>query len=1212
MAADRRQSDGRTRRARWRLVFLTALTALTAAAVLWGAYRHYTDPERIRALAQRHLQRYTLGHVDVGSAQYSWRDGVRLFDVSVTSPPRPGTEEGEAEPLTSRPLFTCSEVRLLHDRAAILFGDFSVDMVIALNPTCTIIRDRDSERTNLTGMLRLPESAGELSSLVLPIVELRNARIVVLSYEGGDERLVEDVTLNIRAVPSVSERNVYDVAWRGGHDSVANGHSQVDLDSGRLRNIRGGWPSMSVEAVMLAINARYDGAGAWCDLLGLRGRVRAKDYDLASGADSGAPRSVTIELQNASISIPINDAERGLPPQDRYLRFDRVFGEAHLTTEELRAEFDGKFQGSDCHVEFTLRGGVDALSTLEDVGFDVQFTVRNLRVPRPGPGSPAEQVRFIERWPSLTRLYRNYDPDGVVDIEFEATKQAGADQPIRFPRVLVTAKGGTASCSYFPYRCYDVTGRIELTPDGVLWARDLHGRHGDGEVVVNVWLDALTREAAKKVEISATGLAIDDALIDALPARYHVVRDLFRPRGKVDAEVTLDQPAVAAGVKPVWRSSTDLVLRDASMLYRDFPYPIDRINGHLSIDGERLVVRDLRGRAGVGRVGVDGEMVWRRNGGVSAVNVTIRGKQVAIDQSLLNALPDSLDSLVADFNPEGRIDVETVLTLDAETGRVRYEADVTLREATIRHTQIPVPITDVIGRLRLTPNGIAIEGLTGNYGAGRVRADGAVRRSDGGYEGSLLVETEDIRIDEALRDALPARIREVLGDWRIDGPISTRTALRLSGGGAEPMSAESTVRLSGVTVYHPTLTIPFEEVHGELHVADRDFRAVDVRGKYGAADVNVDLYARRDGEKSRAQIKLSALGAQLDEATRAILPPAAKDLWDRLRPSGTVDVHLERIEYRRDGSAAPRWSVDGYVELDDVSLRGDAPLEHLSGMVSGAGELIDETGATSLQGAVNLSSVYLFGHHLTQCEGRWSLVRDVDGAGVWTMPAISGHIYDGVLSARTEIAFHDGRVDYAVSTTVKDMQVAAFIAAERARSGSAEAPSEVRGEARVRIDLLGVVGDAAARRGRGGFEIVDGYFYRLPIILAILKVLNLSIPRDDAFDEARADFLIVGDEVQLEDIVLQSDALALVGSGTMSISGRAVDLNLVHVSSHLWAGVPWLEDFMENAARELVQLQVTGPLSSPTVRARPFRGITEELQRLFQRRKSKKNRSGKS
>jgi len=77
------------RRKWWRAVVLILVVA--ALITSRSVYRHYTNAERIRGFAQDYLRQHVNGKVAIGSADFSWWDGIGLFDVSVTgeSPRRP-------------------------------------------------------------------------------------------------------------------------------------------------------------------------------------------------------------------------------------------------------------------------------------------------------------------------------------------------------------------------------------------------------------------------------------------------------------------------------------------------------------------------------------------------------------------------------------------------------------------------------------------------------------------------------------------------------------------------------------------------------------------------------------------------------------------------------------------------------------------------------------------------------------------------------------------------------------------------------------------------------------------------------------------------------------------------------------------------------------------------------------------------------------------
>jgi hypothetical protein len=333
-------------------------------------------------------------------------------------------------------------------------------------------------------------------------------------------------------------------------------------------------------------------------------------------------------------------------------------------------------------------------------------------------------------------------------------------------------------------------------------------------------------------------------------------------------------------------------------------------------------------------------------------------------------------------------------------------------------------------------------------------------------------------------------------------------------------------------------------------------------------------------------------------------------VWDRLQPTGSIDLHIDSLRFQRSGANGPReWQVEGYVELADVALPGVANVDRLSGTLIGSGRIVDRLGGTRLAGTLALSSLDLFGQRIEHAESGWYYARVADGEGVLALESFRGRIHDGSVSGKVKLTFDPNRTNYDLAATVHGMRIASLI------NGGGTSPSgdrdaiEPKGRADGHLYLSGVVGDPSQKRGGGRVEITGGCISRFPILLAILHVLNLSIPTGDVFDDARADFYVVGNRVQLKDIVLRDNALALVGSGSLTLPDRGVDLDLVHVGPLGRARVPLLTEFVEGASRELVELHVTGPISQPTVRVRPLPTISKELKRLFQKKKSKKTQA---
>jgi hypothetical protein len=267
--------------------------------------------------------------------------------------------------------------------------------------------------------------------------------------------------------------------------------------------------------------------------------------------------------------------------------------------------------------------------------------------------------------------------------------------------------------------------------------------------------------------------------------------------------------------------------------------------------------------------------------------------------------------------------------------------------------------------------------------------------------------------------------------------------------------------------------------------------------------------------------------------------------------------------------------------------------------MDGRGRLFHPSAGIALEGSVRLSSAELLDRRLERVDGRWAVARDPGGDTRLAIRSAQGRVYDGRVMGEAEFTFSDRETRYQASAAVHRMQIKPFI---DAATPHAE-PTNVTGYVNGQLFLNGTVGDDATRRGGGRFEIVEGHIHQLPILLAIIQVLNLSIPEQNVFDEASVAFFINGRRIDFEDIRVHSGRLSLVGSGSMSVLDHGVDLTFVQVNNPRWAVVPGVKELLHAATRDLLEIRATGPLHRPNVRAAPFSGLREEVKGLFQPKK---------
>ena len=1195
----------RTWRRRAVVLFVLTLVATSGGLI----YRHYTDAERIRAIAEAYLQKHLreLGKVTIGSARFSWLEGIRLRDVRVTeASPAAGPPGDHA----SNVVFSCPQAQITLDPLSILVGKLNIRSIVATEPTCSIVRNSVDGTTNVAALLReLSLADRRPGSVSLPTIELTRARVRVVTRDRGLDRIVEELVLTLRGRHLADDNRFYDVVWQVAGEFAGKGHSQIDLESGTIHNVDGGLPWMSIEAVMIAINARYEQAGTLLDLLGLHGTVRAVDYNLGNGTGEGGARSATIDLKNAFLSIPIDERERSLSPHQRYLRFSEVYGTIRLTAADVHyAEFTALFHGSRCHVTAEIRGGVDRLLTLGDLDFGVSLSIKRLEFPQMDPDRRPDEYRFINHWPKLIRFYNDFDPTGLVDLELTAHKEAGADKPIVVERALLTTRGGSASCRWFPYRVHGLNGEVEFTQSGV-FLRGLSGNHGEGVVRVDGEFAAPNRCAPGELHITGAAITIDQDLYDGCGEQYEKIADLLDPQGTLDVDLLLVRPPCQDGKPGEWRAQCTVSFDNLSAKYAGFPYQVEQLAGKLILDGEHLEVVNVRGRAGEATVDVEGTLTLGA-GGIESLDLRVRGEDVAFDDRLSAAMPPDIEKLTAAFHPAGRFAFQTTLRSNSATGATTQASSITLHGVTIRHEAFPVTVTNLQGTIDFDAQRAVVGEITGRYREADVSVRGYIHYLDspGGME--LSISCQDLQIDEDLKAALPAKIGEVLATWQVDGPIDSTTVLRSDQiGSTDSLSVETVAQLKGVTVRHSLFPLPFEGVFGEITFDKAGSRARGIEARYGPARIQLDFDTRTTPDGEAGTISLTATGLVLDRAVRDLLPERLRASWAELEPAGVVDLRLMPLRYHPSSRDKSRvWSIDAQLELHDVALGKLLDIAAMNGTLAAEGFLRDRLGGTTLTGVLNLSTLDLLSRRLTDLEGSWSYLHTANGAGRFVIAPIRGLIYEGQLTAEVELMLAEprpsgsGAATYAVSTTVSGMQIDQFVNAGRSPLVESAEPVQARGLADVHMDVYGTVGNPSSRQGRGRVEVRQGHMYRLPIILEILNFLKLSIPEQDAFSEAEADFFIIGDRAELKNILLRGSVLALAGHGTMSLPDRGVDLHLAYSNPRGWPAVPILDDLI----KELVELHVTGPLSQPTVKPRPFGGLQDEFRRLFRKREPKR------
>lgn len=1166
--------------------YVTALAALLAGAV---AYRYLTDPQRIRRQAELYLARFVNADVSVGTAEFSFFQGVHLTEVALSQRRNPPTEPDipQGEP---RRMFYCRDLLLRHDPVQALFGRLAVTEVVAVKPTCVLVEDARSGRSSLTGLLVLP-AGGKLGRIPLPVVRLRDASLHLMRRLPVGLEPVETLHMHLLAEPDPAQKNRYQIAWTGGASQHSSGRSSLDLHTMTLTDEEGGLPWLSIEAVTMALGTQVPGAAEYLNMLGLSGEVRAQEYNISPAAGVVRERKGTVKLRSAAFSVPIDADERLLPSDQRYFQFTDVDGTVEFSADKVTAGFTALLHGSRVQATVCLQGSAGS-GGLADLGFDIDFTADNMELPGADPAVSPPEARFVSRWRKLRNFYRDFDPHGRASIRFSVVKGPGADEPIQLRHGRIEGINADAAYRFFRYRVSGLRGVVEFDDQGV-HLRDLKGSHGGAPIVVNGWLAEPRWYAAAKLTMTGMSVPLDVELHDALSTTYRPIWDQFALAGASNIAVQMERAAGTPEDSVPWTTTVRADLIDADLCYVGFPYPVHNARGRVEISPEGIRVTRLSASAGGGTVITDGH-AGLRDGALSDLHLELKGDDIPFDDVLFHALPPHASDLVQSFTPQGTFGLSGLLTHDPGADHVLYDMTATLRNTRLAHANFPLPLNNVGGTLRLRPGRIDVAHIEGRYRDCSVTATGSLAGAPGAEAAHVTVTCRDLPLDNDLKTALPPRLAEAARDFDLAGSVDTITTLdQTPSSNGFNTRQETDIQLSGVSLRHAAFPLPLTNVRGRVVVADDHATFENVTAEHGNARFTLDGELTQTPARTTGSARLVAIGLTFDEDLRQAVPWRWRRTWNNLQPAGAVNLDLPGIRYERQASEPGRWQIDGAVSFDGLAISTGVQLSDGVGTVRGKALLNGPAPGLTLAADLVLDRIAIDHRLLTNLTG--GVVRSSrDGRLAFT--DLRASIYGGTVTGEVE-STHDGDRDkYTASALLHEVDLHEFLNAGRSPDRK---PLDARGTLDGRLYLSGVPGTPELRRGGGRVSVRGGRLFRIPLLTSMAEALKLPEMDDSAFHDLSAEFFLEGPRIRIRDLALQGPSLAMMGSGSLQLPDRSLDLILVSTGPKEWGTVPVLTELLKGASRELMEIRVRGPLDTPIIEARPFRGVSDAIETLF-------------
>jgi hypothetical protein len=182
----------------------------------------------------------------------------------------------------------------------------------------------------------------------------------------------------------------------------------------------------------------------------------------------------------------------------------------------------------------------------------------------------------------------------------------------------------------------------------------------------------------------------------------------------------------------------------------------------------------------------------------------------------------------------------------------------------------------------------------------------------------------------------------------------------------------------------------------------------------------------------------------------------------------------------------------------------------------------------------------------------------------------------GVVGGNVLLSFPDeGASRYALNLAVRNADVAQL---------AQEGETDVKGQLTASLALEGAWGALSERRGRGDVVASGRGMYKVPLVLGLMQVTNLSVPLSGPFSEATARYSVEGQKIFFDNIALRSDTMVMTGEGSLDFNNRQVRMTFV-TDNPRGLKVPFLNDLLQGARQELFKIKVHGTIQEPKVSA---------------------------
>ena len=543
------------------------------------------------------------------------------------------------------------------------------------------------------------------------------------------------------------------------------------------------------------------------------------------------------------------------------------------------------------------------------------------------------------------------------------------------------------------------------------------------------------------------------------------------------------------------------------------------------------------------------------------------------------------------LNARGRGNLQGLVSKDRGCD-LQYDLDVQIHGDKLQFEPVPYPVKQIIAQLKITPGNVRIQRGHGQAGGGRINMTGNIQiLDDQPPRVELSYQAERLALDQTLYQVLPAKSQRWWDRLSPRGWVDVFGTFQRDADGAD---YRSRIVCRTVAVTFEQFPYPLENIDGQIVVKPGSIRLDHLVSETPprSIELNGEIKPGEDGQFN-ADLTLVALDVPVDEQIRTAFQTMSGvtklKIIDAVRSTGAFHLELAELKGAAGTDGKMDWHYRGQLTLMDAAVDLGCDVQQISGIFNGEGDFESSSGRAAYHGGVKIDKMQLGRRQIRKLSATVDKSINQD---VLVLSQIEGQCYGGQMAGDARFEF-SSTPTYEIQLNFDGLSLEPLVA-----ESMDQPPSRpVTGKLNAQMLLRGISGEPSSRQGKGSFVIGNAWIMDLPFVLKLLQALEVD---NSAFDAASGQYQLDGQKVLLDQIELRGPSLNLFGSGTLKLKNNSIEMTLITKDPDDFEDVPAIAQMLEGLNREIMEVQVTGTLTAPKVKATPLRSINSVFRKLLE------------